>query len=234
MIADFEFEAFKLHKAKRNFWEMDFNIKSSLDDFSMSQDFHCDSDECSEMTKFCYDLLSLLLGVSISIDFTYIYSIPIFSFLDFGIIIHVSIEPEICIGFGYTYNLKDSEENSFDIDISGGITVDASIDFGLFFPSADNPIKLAFEIGLGGTLVSGRIGVKLSFYSNNKYAIDTYFEFKAYEFTFYVKFELSFEIRLLIFSIKFSFSFYLYQIKFTGLNMEFHLKFINKYKKALS
>ena len=100
LIADFEFEAFKLHKAKRNFWEMDFNIKSSLDDFSMSQDFHCDSDECSEMTKFCYDLLSLLLGVSISIDYTYIYSIPIFSFLDFGIITHVSIEPEICIGFG--------------------------------------------------------------------------------------------------------------------------------------
>ena len=228
--------ALKEYKTKKNFWEFDFNIFGQNEYFSVSLDLQCDSDECSQMTNICFDLLDLLFDLDLSLYYTFIINIQLLSFLDFAIVVVFKIEPETCIGFGPTYYLKDSNENHFNIDVSGGISVSTSIDCGLFFPSVKSAIKLSFTIGLDGILVSGRIGVKLSIYSK-KIIIDTYFEFKAFEFLFYVKFKLSFEFYFINIRINFSFSYYLYYKKFKVYASEYHIKYIKtdeKYKKELS
>ena len=162
------------------------------------------------------------------------FDIKLLNFLTCAIVIKCDLEPSICIGIGGTFNLKDKNENSFDIEISGGISVGTSIDFGLFVPSSQSPLRASFTIGLEGILISAEIGTKLSIFRKDEFIIDTYIIFKACEFEFYVRFSLTFELNFGLFSIKFSFSFYLYQKKFVLLSIEYHQKFGNKYKKALA
>ena len=227
LLGEIEVTALKDYKAKKNFWEIDGEANFNFDDFDINLEFQCDSDECSQMTKFCFDIFD------IEIKFTFIYEIHLLGYLTCALVVKFELEPEICVGFGGTYNFTNKDENSFDIEVSGGINVGSSIDFGIFCPSASSPIRASFTIGLEGILASAKIGTKLSIYRKDKFGIDTYIEFKACEFIFYVRFSLTFELDIGFFSIKFSFSFYLYQKKFVLLSIEYHQKLGNKYKKAL-
>ena len=180
------------------------------------------------MTKFCYDILD------IEFKYKFVFEIKLLAYLSCAIVINCNLEPNVCLGIGGTFNSTDRDENSFDIEISGGISVGASIDFGLFVPSSQSPLRASFTIGLEGILISAEIGTKLSIFRKDEFIIDTYIIFKVCEFEFYVRFSLTFEFHFGLFSIKFSFSFYLYQKKFVLLSVEYHMKFGNKYKKALA
>ena len=103
---------------------------------------------------------------------------------------------------------EDKDKNSFDIDISGSASVGVTLDFGVYFPSLTSPIRLSFNVGLMGILGSGKVGVELTLYFKDKFGIDLYFEFKAFELSFYVMFTLTFRIRYPPVNINFSF-FYL-------------------------
>ena len=228
LIFEIEVKALKEYKTKKNFWEIDFEGNVEGDDIGGIIELHCDSEECSLMTKFCYDILD------IGFKYKFGFEIKLLNYLSCAIVINCNLEPNVCLGIGGTFILKDRDENSFDIEISGGINVGASIDFGLFVPSSQSPLRVSFTIGLEGILISAEIGTKLSIFRKDEFIIDTYIIFKVCEFEFYVRFSLTFEFHFGLFSIKFSFSFYLYQKKFVLLSVEYHMKFGNKYKKALA
>ena len=187
----------------------------------------CTSKQCSLMISACFTLFKL------KFDDKFIFAITLLPYLDCAISIIPSVNSEICIGFGPIFNIKNSSENSFDIDISGGASVSVTVDFGIFFPSVQSPIRLSFNIGLVGILGSGKVGVKLSlFYKGKKFNVDLYTEFKAFELSFYVMFMLSFSLEFGVFKFEFGFSFYIFQKTFGGFKYEYHYITTHEYKKS--
>ena len=69
-------------------------------------------------------------------------------------------------------------------------------------------------------------------YKDQKFEIDYYYLYKAYEFSFYILFRFEAEINLGMFKIKFSFQFYIYQALIGGLKYEKHLKRYCKYSNT--
>ena len=43
-------------------------------------------------------------------------------------------------------------------------SIGATLDVGLFVPAANSPAKISINAGLFGVLVSGKVGIKLSFF----------------------------------------------------------------------
>ena len=87
-------------------------------------------------------------------------------------------------------------------------------------------------MGLVGILGSGKAGVKLSFYYKSKFKIDLYYEFKAFELSFYVMFTLTFEIKIMGKEISFSFSFYIFNKPLGGFKNERHNERTYTYSKS--
>ena len=187
----------------------------------------CNLKKCNLMVNFCFTLFNL------KFDNKFVFPIKLLPYLECAISIMPSLKSEICVGLGPVFDLEDSNENSFDIDISGGANVGVTIDFGVFFPSLSSPIRLSFNIGLVGILGSGKVGAKLSLYFKEKFSIDLYFEFKAFELSFYVMFTLAFKIDCGVVKINFSFSFYIYQKLFGGLKYEYHNERVYNYSRAI-
>ena len=185
----------------------------------------CTLEQCSFLVSTCFNLFK------IKFDDKFVFSISLFPYLECAISIIPSVTSEICFGFGPNLHINKSIENSFDIDVSGGVSVGVTLDFGIYFPSIHSPIRLSFNIGLVGLLGSGKAGFKFSLFYNDdeKYSIDLYTEFKAIELSFYVMFMLSFSLNLGIVKIDFSFSFYIYQKTFGGFKYEYHS--IRNYEK---
>ena len=102
--------------------------------------------------------------------------------------------------------------------------------FGIVFPDNRSPIRLSLNIGFTGIIGAGRVGFKLSvYYTENRFKIDMYTEFKAFEASFYIMFTLSFSIQLAFFKIEFGFSFYILQKTYIAFRYEYHkIKFYDK------
>ena len=202
-------------------------IKSGFTDFKIdvSAGGSCNENSCNLMVNFCFNLFDLTL------DDKFIFPFKLLPYIECAFSIIPTIKSEICVGIGPNFDLHDSDKNSFDIDISGGATVGVTVDFGVYVPSINNPIRLSLNIGLIGILGSGRSGVKLSLYYKDKFGIDLYYEFKAFELSFYVMFTLTFQIKALV-EINFSFSFYIFQKLFGSFKYEYHKERIYKYAKS--
>ena len=208
--------------------KIEVNIESVFKEFKvdMSVGGTCTTDSCNVMINFCFTLLDL------KFDDNFVFPIKLLPYLECAISIIPAIKSDICVGLGPNFNFETSDENSFDIDISGGASVSVTIDFGVYFPSLTSPVRLSFNVGLVGVLGAGRAGVKLSLYFKNKFMIDLYYEFKACELSFYVMFTLTFELKIMNQKISFSFSFYIFQKTFGAFKYEFHKERIYYYKKS--
>ena len=215
-------------KSKENELTWD-NLKKKIESFKveMSVGGSCDleSKSCDLMINFCISLFKLKFD-------KFVFPITLCPYIDFAISMIPSINFEICFGFGSFINYKNSEENSFNIDLSGGASVGVTLDLGLYFPSVNSPIRLSFNVGLMGILGSGKVGFQLSLYYEEKFKVDLYYEFKAFELSFYVMFSLSFQIEILVGKIEFSFSFYLFQKIFGSLKYEHHNERVYKYSNS--
>ena len=171
--------------------------------------------KCSLMATYCLKLFNLKIK-------PLAFPVPLFPYLELAVSIIPSIKAEICVGIGSSFDLNGSYNSSFDVDVSGGASVGVTLDLGVFFPSYNSPITLSFNIGMNGIMGSAKVGVKLSLFSNNIFSIDLYAEFKAFEFSFYVMFRLTFKFTLGPFMFNFSFSFYIYNKTFFGFKYEYH------------
>ena len=182
------------------------------------------SKSCNLMVNFCFDLFELKIK-------KFVFPIKLCPYIECAISIIPSIKSDICIGLGpeFHFGKGDSEENSFNIDLSGGASAGVTLDFGVYIPSLKSPIRFSFNVGLTGILGSGKVGIQLFLYFKEKFKVDLYYEFKAFEFSFYVMFTLSFQIELFGFEINFSFSFYVYQKIFCGFKYIHHNERIYKY-----
>ena len=146
----------------------------------------------------------------------------------------VSVEAGICYELGFDLDW-DKNEYCFYIDINGKIVPSLTLDFGVYFPSPFDPIRISLNLGIHGVLTSITAGIKLSLFmgdKDEKFEIDYYYLYKAYEFSFYVSFRFEVEIKLGIFKINFSFQFYIYQALLCGLKYEKHLKRYYKYSNT--
>ena len=181
--------------------------------------------KCSLMINFCIPLFNLKLEA-------FVFPIKFCPYIECAISIIPFVKSEICVGFGPNFDLENSDNNSFDIDINGGASVGITLDFGIYFPSLSSPIRLSFNVGLTGILGSGKIGIKLSLFFKDKFIVDLYAEFKAFELSFYVMFTLSFNLDLGVIKLKFSFSFYIYKKLFGGFLYSYHNERSYKYKKT--
>jgi hypothetical protein len=185
----------------------------------------CTLESCNLMINFCFKLFNLKLE-------KFIFPIKLLPYLECAISIIPAVKSEICIGVGPNFDLKNSSENTFDVDISGGASVSVTLDFGVYFPSLDSPVILSLNVGLVGILGSGKAGVKLSLYYKSKFKIDLYYEFKAFELSFYVMFTLTFQLNIMGADINFSFSFYIFNKVLGGLKNERHKERIYNYAKS--
>ena len=185
----------------------------------------CTLKSCNMMVNFCFNLIKLKLP-------NFVFPIKLLPYLECAISIIPAVKSEICVGLGPYFDIKNKNENSFDIDISGGASVSVTLDFGVYFPSLKSPVRLSFNVGLVGILGSGKVGVKLSLYYKSKFKIDLYYEFKAFELSFYVKFTLTFQIKIMGKDISFSFSFYIFNKVLGGLKNERHNERIYNYSKS--
>ena len=183
----------------------------------------CTTKQCNLMINFCITLFKL------NFDNLFVFPIPLIpSFLDLVVSIIPKIESEICLGFGPNIDIENVSKSTFDIDISGGASVSVTINLGLVVPSAESPIRFSFNVGLVGVLGSGKAGVKLSLYYKDQFSIDCYYEFKAFELSFYVMLTLTIELKII--KLKFEFSFYIIQKTLGGFKHEYHKIYFYKYK----
>ena len=185
----------------------------------------CTLESCNLMINFCLNLFNLKLE-------KFVFPIKLLPYLECAISIIPTVKSEICVGLGPNFDFKDSSKNSFDVDISGGASVGVTLDFGVYYPSLKSPVRLSLNVGLVGILGSGKAGVKLSFYYKSKFKIDLYYEFKAFELSFYVMFTLTFEIKIMGKEISFSFSFYIFNKPLGGFKNERHNEKIYTYSKS--
>ena len=112
--------------------------------------------------------------------------------------------------------------------------VGINLDVGIYIPKGKAPLQMSISCGINGILVSGRAGIKISFYLiDEKYETDLYFSLNAFSFIFYVKFEISIKV----WRIKYNYEFYLINFVYKGLTYEKHkiklhdMSFFNLNKK---
>ena len=205
------------------------NIKGFFKTFEIEIDssagLNCNKKSCNLMLKFCFKLFELKLK-------KFIFPITLLPYIDCAISIIPSVNSEICAGLGPKTNSEKEEENSFDIEISGSTSVSVTVDFGVYFPSYNSPIRLSLNIGLVGILGSAEVGVVLSLNFKDTFSIDLYYEFKAFEFSFYVMFQYTFALKFGTFEINFSFGFDIFRKLFGGFKYAHHNKREYKYKKS--
>jgi hypothetical protein len=160
------------------------------------------------------------------------FNFPIVPTLDFVI----NIIPSISFEVGIKLTLGNENNISLNIDAYGQIEVGIKLEAALVFPSVKPGLKelekskkaldvpkITVAIGMEGTLISIKVGLKLSFIlSEIQFEIDLYTEIKAFSFTFYCLFKFEFKIEIL--DLEFTFEFYLFKYEFNGISLEVHRK----------
>jgi hypothetical protein len=155
------------------------------------------------------------------------FNFPIITALAFVI----SINPSISFEVGIKLALEIGDDISLNLDAYGQIEVGIQLEAALVFPSVEislggseevlNLPKITVAIGMEGTLISIKVGLKLSFIlSDIKFEIDLYTEINAFSFTFYCLFRFEFKIEFL--NLEFKFEFYLLKYEFNGISLEVH------------
>ena len=143
----------------------------------------------------------------------------------------ISINPSISFEVGIKLALEIGDDISLNLDAYGQIEVGIQLEAALVFPSVEislggseevlNLPKITVAIGMEGTLISIKVGLKLSFIlSDIKFEIDLYTEINAFSFTFYCLFRFEFKIEFL--NLEFKFEFYLLKYEFNGISLEVH------------
>ena len=184
-----------------------------------------ESKTCNLMINLCFTLFEFKLN-------KFVFPIKLLPYLELAFSIIPSIKSEICVGVGPELDLTKIKESSFNIEISGETSVGVTVDVGVYTPSLNSPVRLSFNVGLIGILGSGKVGFKLYLYFKDRYKIDLYYEFKAFELSWYVMMQLTFQIKVAKFEISFSFAFYIIQKVFCGLKYEQHNEFTYEYGKS--
>ena len=184
-----------------------------------------ESKSCNLMINLCFSLFKFKLN-------KFVFPIKLLPYLELAFSIIPSIKSEICVGVGPELDLTKIKESSFNIEISGETSVGVTVDVGVYTPSLNSPVRLSFNVGLIGILGSGKVGFKLHLYFKDKYKIDLYYEFKAFELSWYVMMQLTFQIKVAEFEMSFSFAFYIIQKVFCGLKYEQHNEFTYEYGKS--
>ena len=184
-----------------------------------------ESKSCNLMINLCFTLFKFKLN-------KFVFPIKLLPYLELAFSIIPSIKSEICVGVGPELDLTKIKESSFNIEISGETSVGVTVDVGVYTPSLNSPVRLSFNVGLIGILGSCKVGFKLYLYFKDRYKIDLYYEFKAFELSWYVMMQLTFQIKVAKFEISFSFAFYIIQKVFCGLKYEQHNEFTYEYGKS--
>ena len=185
-----------------------------------------DKNEIKNTLNFCIDIFK--------INFKKIYfPLNLFPGLQLGLLIKPNLDLKICINLGSVNFRKEDkkDESHFFLGAEGGASMGLNLEFGFYCPSARSPVQISFTLGIKGILASGKIGMKLQFFYFGKnaenYLLDLYYEFKVFEFVFYIKLSLSIEIDIINFS--YSLSYYIYKHDFNvTYSIEYHL---NRYYK---
>ena len=97
-----------------------------------------------------------------------------------------------CLELDFDLNW-DEKKYCFYIDINGKIVPSLTLDFGVYFPSPFDPIRISLNLGIHGVLTSITAGIKLNLFmgdKDHKFEMDYYYLYKAYEFYFYILFRL--------------------------------------------
>jgi len=170
----------------------------------------------------CFDLFKLKFNNYFTFPF------QLCSFLELVFAIIPSVKISACFNGGFDLNWKKGNY-SFFIDVKGRAEASLTLDLGLYVPSSNFPFSISVNVGIHGIIGSGEAGIKLSLYLNsNAFIVDTYFNLKAFVFSFYVMFKITIKISF----FKFSYSFYIFNKEFASLvNYEYHIKRGYKYNR---
>ena len=170
------------------------------------------------------------------IDRDYIkYQQPIVDMpLPFFPLLSLKITPFISLGNHLDTKMLYKEKIGLSLDMHVRGEVGINLDVGIYIPKGKAPLQMSISCGINGILVSGRAGIKISFYLiDEKYETDLYFSLNAFSFIFYVKFEISIKV----WRIKYNYEFYLINFVYKGLTYEKHkiklhdMSFFNLNKK---
>ena len=166
----------------------------------------------------CYNIFKKTLIIT--------FNIQLASFLDFVIAITPSLDIGACINIGGDYNWGN-KEGYFFIEAYGKAEVSLTLDLGLYVPSNRTMFSVSINIGLHGIIVSGIVGCKLKLYLKDEFVVDSYFQIKAFEFSFYIMLKFTISIENII---NFSFQIYLFDKVFAcAIKYEFHYERSYKY-----
>ena len=139
--------------------------------------------------------------------------------LPFFPLLHLTITPFMSLGTHLKTKMliEDKIGLSLDMHIRGEVGI--NLEVGIYIPKGKAHLQISVSCGINGILVSGKAGIKISFYLiEEKYETDLYFSLNAFSFTFYVKFKISINV----WQLKYSYEFYLINFVYKGLNDERH------------
>ena len=124
-----------------------------------------------------------------------------------------------CIKTNNNKNPLEKYDFGLFFDAYVNTKVSIALNVGFYFPGVSSTIEISIIVGINGVLGSGKIGIKLDLYlTKGELKTDLYFEFNAFELSFYVLFK--FRIELKIKTIKFSF--YIINKKLPGISKTKH------------
>ena len=192
--------------------------------FKDSDIFKFDEIEVSPSISFMKKQISIPIGICFNFykwTKIYSYNIKLASFLDFVMALTPSINIGACINIGFDYNWQNKEYYFF-IEAYGKAEISLTADLGLYVPSNRTMFSVSINIGIHGIIGAGRVGCKLKLYfiSKNEFILDTYYQIKAFEFSFYIMLKFTFSIPKII---NVSFQIYLFDKLFAlAIKYEVH------------
>ena len=202
-------------------------------EFEPSQSITINMEEINLSLDFC-----LKIKVNFNED-TFKFPLKIFPYFEIAFAIIPAIESGVCISLGFDadkYLKKEDYSLSLFLDVYGKFEVSLSFDLGFYCPSSKNPIRMSLNLGIKGIIFSGKAGIKLTFYLNpEKYSIDFYYEYKSFQFNFYVLLKITIKIKIINFDINVDiFNYLIFGLKFEYhkiLNYNYESSFINGEEK---
>ena len=154
--------------------------------------------------------------------------------LPFFPLLHLKVIPFISLGHHLDTKMLTNDRIGISLDMHIRGQVGINLDVGIYVPKGQAPVQMSVSCGINGILVSGRAGIKISFYLVEEiYETDLYYMLSAFSFNFYVKFNIIFKV----WRIKYNFEFYLINYIYTAIHYEKHkikaheLKLFNINKK---
>ena len=124
-----------------------------------------------------------------------------------------------CIKTNNNKNLLEKYDFGLFFDAYVNAKVSIALQVGFYYPGVTSTLEISISVGINGVLGSGKIGIKLDLYLNKgELKTDLYFEFNAFELSFYILF--NFRIELKITTI--TFSFYIFNKVLPGISKTKH------------